>query len=357
MKLFRLKFTSKILVLLLALVISLLFTTSFVNAEDNTTGEVVTETESESGGLLSESVEVYITVSDITDYTNPMNVLVPRRKLTVTEFDMTPYGATLEDINTINGVTYMHAIVQLHLDLYGEEIGEKLLLSDDGVTRYFMGRQTANVMYKNGNDIFELPQNVPIEDGDEIQVCLYNSSYSQGIATFSDATYSGYAGKAVDISLFEHFDSPRNRQAMSGAEIVNQNGLYYTDSDGNIITTSADGSFDITFDKVATVGEYILADTFAPPATISVVIMGDIIVINFAIFSIMIFALFHIGTICENISRIIARSPINEIKSLMFCESALLFSPCKIPHKTAIITIDVKDGKDCLTPLKNIEPK
>lgn len=240
MKSFKLKFNPKLLVLLLALVVSLLFTTSYVRAEEG------------SGGLLSESVEVYITVSDITDYTNPMNVLVPRQKLTVTEFDMTPYGATLEDINTIEGVTYMHAIVQLHLDLYGEDIGEKLLLSDDGVTRYFMGRQTANVMYKNGNDIFELPQNVSIEDGDEIQVCLYNSNYSQGIATFSDAIYTGYAGKSVDISLFEHFDSPRNRQAMSGAEIVNQNGLYYTDSEGNIITTDKDGSFDITFDKPGT---------------------------------------------------------------------------------------------------------
>lgn len=252
MKLLRSSFNSRILVLLMALVISLLFTTTLVKAEDSTTGETVTENESVNGGLLSESVEVYITVSDITDYTNPMNVLVPRRKLTVTEFDMTPYGATLENINTIDGVTYMHALVQLHLELYGEDISEKLLLSDDGVTRYFMGRQTANVMYKNGNDIFELPQNVSIEDGDEIQVCLYNSSYSQGIATFSNACYSGLMGQAVNISLFEHFDSPRNRQALSGAEIVNQNGLYYTDSGGNIITTEADGSFDITFDEPGT---------------------------------------------------------------------------------------------------------
>lgn len=202
---------------------------------------------------LSDSITVNITVSDVTDYTNPMNILVSRKSITVTDFDLTPYGTTLEDINTIDGITYMHALVQLHIELYGEDgVADKLLLSDDGVTRYFMGRQTANVMYKNGDDIFDLPQNVSIQDGDEIQVCLYNSSYSQGIATFEQAYYETFVGNSTRMELHEHFDSPVNKKPMQDAEIVDEDGLYYTDMYGNIITTDKNGEFEITFDQSGT---------------------------------------------------------------------------------------------------------
>lgn len=205
---------------------------------------------------VTQSIKVNITVSDITDYTNPLNVLVPRTELEVSEFDISKYGDTLKNVKVTEGITYMHALVQLHRNLYGEDLSDKLLLDENGVTRYIMGRQAANVMYRNGDDIFALPQDVPIQDGDEIQICLYNESYSQGIATFSSANIDAAVGEATNISLYEHFDSPRSRQPLQDCQIVNQNGLYYTDADGNVITSNADGSFDMTFSEP---GTYIIS--------------------------------------------------------------------------------------------------
>ncbi len=201
----------------------------------------------------TEYVNVHITVSDITDYTNPLDVVVPRTQLRVSAFDLSKYGTTLENLNTVSGITYLHALVQLHINLYGEDkVGDNLLLDDTGVTRYFMGRSVANVMYKNGNEIYDLPQDINIEEGDEIQVCLYNRSYSQGIATFSTATVDADVDMPVNLKLYEHFESPRDRQPLDGAEIIDSSGLYILDDSGNIVETSKDGSFTVKFSDPGT---------------------------------------------------------------------------------------------------------
>lgn len=42
----------------------------------------------------TDEVTVYITVSDISDYTRPVHIVVPRRELTVKNFNMADYGDT-----------------------------------------------------------------------------------------------------------------------------------------------------------------------------------------------------------------------------------------------------------------------
>lgn len=206
----------------------------------------------------SEAVTVNITVTDITDYTNPINILVPRRELTVSNFNLAEYGDTMTGIVAIEGITYLHALVQLHKELYGNDaVKDNILLTSDGVTKIFMGRSVANVMYKNGKDIFALPQLVNIKDGDEIQVCLYDEGHSQAIATFNESLIDNVAvGETVRLQLQQHYEFPRDRDAITGAEITDENGIYITDSNGDIITTDENGKFNISFDDA---GSYTIS--------------------------------------------------------------------------------------------------
>ena len=204
-----------------------------------------------------ESISVYITVTDITDHEEPFNVLVKRQPLTVSEFDISLYGDTLTDIQTIGDITYIHALIQLHINLYGaDSVGDYFMLTNKGETKYFMGRSVANVMYKNGEDIYTLPQNVIIKDGDEIQVCLYDEGHSQAIATFSKAKINNIAvNEDVSMSLHQHYGHPRDNDPIPDAEIVDDKGRYIINNN-DIIKTDDDGKFSVSFDKP---GEYIVS--------------------------------------------------------------------------------------------------
>ena len=208
--------------------------------------------------LAEGNINVYVTVTDITDYETPINVLVPRQKITVSDFNIENYGDTLQGIQTVEGVSYLHALIQLHINLYGEDkVKDNLMLTTDGVTKIFMGHNVENVMYKNGRDIFSLPQDVVLNDGDEIQICLYNEKYSQAIATFEEAKIEGIAiNEKVNLKLQQHYGSPRERDPIYGAEICDENGIYITDENGDIIETDIDGNFSLSFD---TPGEYIIS--------------------------------------------------------------------------------------------------
>lgn len=205
-----------------------------------------------------DEIEVYITVSDITDYTQPFNVLVERQKMKVGYFNLAEYGDTMNGIECIEGITYLHALTQLHRDLYGDTaVKDNLLLTSDGVTKIFMGRSVANVMYKNGKDIFSLPQLVNIKDGDEIQVCLYDEGHSQAIATFREARIDNIAiGEDVSLKLEQHYGFPRDRDPISGAEITDETGQYITDSNGDIILTDDNGEFTLNYSAA---GEYTIS--------------------------------------------------------------------------------------------------
>ena len=134
-----------------------------------------------------DEIEVYITVSDITDYTQPFNILVERHKMKVSYFNLADFGDTMNGIQCIEGITYLHALTQLHRNLYGEEgVKDNLLLTTDGVTKIFMGRSVANVMYKNGKDIFSLPQLVNISDGDEIQEIFFPEKMDNPVLLYKE---------------------------------------------------------------------------------------------------------------------------------------------------------------------------
>jgi len=201
-----------------------------------------------------EDITVNVTVTDITDYTSPINILVERRQLSVTDFNLADYGDTMTGIIAIEGITYLHALIQLHRELYGDEaVEDNILLTTDGVTKIFMGRSVANVMYKNGKDIFALPQLVNIKDGDEIQVCLYDEGHSQAIATFEESLIDGVAvGENISLKLEQHYGFPRDRDPIEGAEITDEKGIYITDENGDIITTDEKGNFNVSFKEPGT---------------------------------------------------------------------------------------------------------
>lgn len=199
-----------------------------------------------------DGITVYITVTDITDENTPFCYLVPRRSLEVENFDISAFGSTLAQINTIEGASYMHALVQLHRELYGDEnVSSKLAVTEEGETKYFMGRSVESIMYKNGNSILSLPQNVKIAEGDEINICLYNAGHQQGIASFNEAYIKTELDQKVKLKLFEHFGYPLMSFPIYGAEIINSDGTY-AEQKGEQIKTDKNGEFSISFSKAGT---------------------------------------------------------------------------------------------------------
>ena len=200
------------------------------------------------------SVEVYITVTDITDYNEPFNVLVERHKLKVSEFNLANFGDTMAGIECIEGITYLHALVQLHRNLYGDDlVKDNIMLNNDGHTKIFMGKSVANIMYKNGKDIFAFPQFINIKDGDEIQVCLYDEGHSQAVATFNEARIKNVSpNETLKLKLQQHYSFPRIRDPITGAEITTAEGEYLLDKKGNVVTTDKNGDFSVSFPKEGT---------------------------------------------------------------------------------------------------------
>lgn len=199
----------------------------------------------------SDKVTVHVTVNDITDIDEPLNTIVQRQPLTVSNFDISQYGEEFADIPILdNGVTYLHVLIALHEQLYGnDKVAERLKLDSDGVTRIFMGRSVGSIMYKNGNYIFAVPQYVTVKEADEINICLYDEGYNQAIASFNEAYINVEAGDTVSLNLFMHHWYPELSEPIEGAQIVNENGVFVTDTSGNIIATDDNGDFEVTFPK------------------------------------------------------------------------------------------------------------
>lgn len=193
------------------------------------------------------TINIFITVTDITDVDNPFNIKVPRTEIEVTNMDITQYGERFEGVELLdNGVTVFHAIAQLHENLYGvENVADKLKLDADGVIRVFMGDSVNSIVYKNGNDIFAYPQYVQVQNGDELNICLYNAGYSQAVASFDDNYIYASPGENVELSLYEYYGYPRDDNPIEGQELVDEYGIYVTDTEGNVITTDENGKADV----------------------------------------------------------------------------------------------------------------
>ena len=197
------------------------------------------------------SVTVFVTVTDITNVDEPINTLVPRRELVVEYMNLEQeYNGTFAKMKNAQGITYMHALIALHKELYGEDyVVNNLVLAPNGETHIFMGKSIDSIMYKNGEDIFTLPQNVPLHEGDEVNICLYNAGHPQKVATFDSSVIKEISpGEEVELFLYEHYESPLSKNPIGDAHITNENGIYIFDENGNIITTTSDGRFSVSFE-------------------------------------------------------------------------------------------------------------
>ena len=197
------------------------------------------------------SVEVFVTVTDISDSENPLNVIFERQPLTVSNSDISKYGEGFCDIPLLDsGVTYLHAILKLHEDLYGTENVEKNFYMDSSyITHIFMGRPVTSIMYKNGKDIFAHPQYIRLKNGDEINICLYNEGHSQLIASFDEAYVYAAPGDEILLNIYEHNSFPQITNPIYDAHITDENGVYITDSDDNIISSDINGNFSVSFES------------------------------------------------------------------------------------------------------------
>ena len=199
----------------------------------------------------SDSVTVYVTVNDITDIDNPINTVVERTELTVSNFDISAYGEDFCGIPILDsGVTYLHVLVKLHEVLYGAEaVSENFKIDSDGYTRIFMGRSVGSIMYKNGDYIFALPQYINVHNGDEVNICLYDEGYNQAIASFDKSFVDVSVGESLDLNIFKHHWYPEYAEAVEGAYIVDENGDFVLDENYQFVISDENGDFSLTFNE------------------------------------------------------------------------------------------------------------
>ena len=199
---------------------------------------------------------VYITVTDITDVNNPFNILVDRECVTFEWFSLLELpqtiiaeGSLTDSLATENVYTYLHAIIALH-QAHFNAVPTKFYLDDDGDTTRFWGHIVASIMYQNGDDIYDKPQNVEIHNGDELNICLYNIGHTQAIATFNQSRTVAQRREPLQMQLLQHFESPEENQPIPNAYITNEKGEYIVNSDGEPVQTDENGYFYITFTEL-----------------------------------------------------------------------------------------------------------
>lgn len=234
----------RVISLILTLAIVLFCTPVFADTEINTEP------------IIPEPISVYITVSDITDIDNPFNTPIERTRLDVEWIDLNDISneivgeGALNNCNLASGAkyTYLHAIIALHKMIYGTPNG-RFYMNSEGITTYFLGKVGASIMYKNGDDIFDLPQNVEIHEGDELNVCLYDIGHTQAVATFDRAQVTVQRNETVHLQLQQHLETPEENQPISDSIITDENGIYLLDSLGRIIKTDSNGEVNISFSE------------------------------------------------------------------------------------------------------------
>lgn len=233
------------------LIVTMLITTliSFNVAADDSAAD----TPSTISEDTNQSVSVKITVSDITNSDDPFDVPIFRRDLMVSNFDVTQFGETLSNVQTTEGITYLHALLQLHRELYGDDaVSHMFMLDSTGRNRIFMGRSVSSVLYKNNNYLYTTPQNIPLNDGDELYVCLYNANAQQSIAAFDKTKIVASTGEKISVTLSSHSEGEGFTQPIANSEITNEIGEYILDSDDNIVTTDSSGTATLSFDTEGT---------------------------------------------------------------------------------------------------------
>lgn len=250
----NLKSIKKVLIAI-ALLLSLSTISAYadVTVLNNQLNEVSTESSESNDTATVQSVSVRITVSDITNSDDPFDVPIFRKELMVTNFDVTQFGDTLQNVQTTEGITYLHALLQLHRELYGDDaVSNMFMLDNTGKNRIFMGRSVSSVLYKNNNYLYTTPQNIPLNDGDELYICLYNSNAQQSIAAFDKTKIVASTGEKVSVTLTSRSEGEGFTEPLANSEITNETGEYILDEDDNIIMTDSNGVATMSFDTEGT---------------------------------------------------------------------------------------------------------
>lgn len=208
---------------------------------------------------IPESVECYITVTDITDANDPFNILADRIHLTVPYVDLTeesdfifnPSGLIVENsLARSNKITYLHAIYALHKLVYGNEsenLISKLYTDGNGDVTLFLGKIVATILYQNNDGVFTRPQCVELNDGDEVNICLYNYGHDQQIAVFDELAVTIQRNENITLHLNQYLPDPEDDIPIAGAYLTDSDGVYLLNSEKHIATTDENGEVTFNF--------------------------------------------------------------------------------------------------------------
>lgn len=205
-----------------------------------------------------QSVSVYITVTDITDADNPFNVLADRIHLAVPYIDLSqessyvfnPDGLLIKgSLAEEEKITYLHAIYALHKLVYGNDLVSHLYMDGDGDITLFFDKIVGTILYQNNDGIFDKPQCIELADGDEINICLYNYGHSQQVAIFDELSVTAQRNEDVTLHLKQYFEAPEEPMPIAGAQLTDGDGIYLTDSQGNIAMTNSNGAVTFRFSE------------------------------------------------------------------------------------------------------------
>ena len=203
-----------------------------------------------------ETVKVYMTVTDITDVDNPYNVIADRIEVEVpyidleeqSEFLFNPSGLLVEgSLAGQHKFTALHAIVALHKMVYGDDITAKLYVDENGDITLFFGKIVGAILYQNNEGVFQKPQNMEIGYLDEINICLYNYGHLQQTAIFRDLYTIVQRNENATIHLEEYKEYPEDNIPIVGAKLTDEDGVYLTDTKGQIAKTDKDGAATFSF--------------------------------------------------------------------------------------------------------------
>ena len=197
---------------------------------------------------------VNIAVVSITDINDPLRIVIPRQSITVSNSGMYADSGT-GYIPANSTIDVFDAILNLCARYYGTSYPQKLLIDPTG-NIVKMGDSCFVLCYKNGEDIFTLPQNVEISDGDDIIVVQYGIGYQPQVAKITPSKTSDISlNEKITVNIAEYYPDPTSDVPIEGLEICDENGEYILDENGDILVTNGNGDVEISF---STPGEHYI---------------------------------------------------------------------------------------------------
>lgn len=206
----------------------------------------------------TETIKVYMTVTDITDVDDPYHIVADRLEVEVPYFELSeqseylfnPDGLLVPDsLAGEHKFTALHALVALHKMVYGQEddLISKLYLDSNGDITLFFGKIAGTLLYQNNYGVFQKPQCAEIGYLDELNICLYNYGHNQQVAIFKELYTVVQRNENVTIHLEEYKEDPEDPVPLGNVNLTDAEGVYLTDTLGRIATTDDEGAATFSF--------------------------------------------------------------------------------------------------------------